>query len=91
MLSQAWRRGARLPNDPETIQRAIACSPDEWARCWPRIKRYWRIEGDNLVNDTQLQVWADAAKRVDRASERGRRGAEARWHHANGSKPKPRK
>src|SRR3954467_10029089 len=35
MLTQAWRRGARLPNDHETIRRAIGCTDSEWKRCWP--------------------------------------------------------
>lgn len=79
MLTQAWRRGARLPADEETIRRAIACTPEEWERCWPAIKPYWRREGEYLVNDTQLEVYADSVQRTERASERGSKGAAARW------------
>jgi uncharacterized protein YdaU (DUF1376 family) len=79
MLTQAWLRGAQLPNDVEAIQRATGTTPKEWARAWPLIERYWRIEGQTLVNDTQLEVYADAMSRTAKASARGKRGAQARW------------
>lgn len=78
MLSQAWRRGARLPNDHEAIRRAIRCSAKEWARAWPKVQRYWRVDGDSLVNDTQLEVYALAKASKEKASSRGRKGAQAR-------------
>jgi len=40
LLSQAWRRGARLPNDPEQLQLLIRCRPSEWARSWPIMAPY---------------------------------------------------
>lgn len=49
MLTQAWRRGGSLPNDPIAIQRAVGCTASEWRRCWPQIERYWRIDGDSLA------------------------------------------
>lgn len=78
MLTQAWRRGAKLPNDHETIRRLIAATEKEWKRAWPLVKRYWRVDGDNLVNDTQIEVYLDAKARSDRATERGVKGAQAR-------------
>lgn len=79
MLSQAWRRGARLPNDHEAIQRAIRCTGKEWARCWPKLERYWRVEGDYLVNDTQLEIYAAALAAKDGAHARAKAAAEQRW------------
>lgn len=79
MLSQAWRRGAQLPNDHEAIRRAIRCTSKEWARCWPKVEPYWRVEGNSLVNDTQLAVYAECQKQAEAASNRGRAGAAARW------------
>lgn len=78
MLTQAWRRGGRLPNDHEAIRRAVGCTIQEWNRCWPRIQGYWRIDGDAIVNDIQLEVYAEARRRDELASERGRKGAQAR-------------
>lgn len=78
MLTQAWRRGARLPNDHEAIQRAIGATRQEWKRCWPKVEKYWRVDGDTLVCDTQLEVYKEAQGVAIRASERGLRGAQAR-------------
>jgi uncharacterized protein YdaU (DUF1376 family) len=78
MLTQAWRRGARLPNDHETIQRAVGCTATEWKRCWPRVERHWRVEGEYLVNDTQLEIYAECQAQQERASNRGKKGAQAR-------------
>lgn len=78
MLTQAWRRGAKLPNDHEAIRRAIGATVGEWRRAWPAVKKFWRVDGDALVNDTQLEVYADAQGRAERASKRGLRGAQAK-------------
>jgi hypothetical protein len=48
MLTQAWRRGGRLPNNPDAIRRAVGCTLDEWDRCWPIVEQLWRVEGDDL-------------------------------------------
>jgi uncharacterized protein YdaU (DUF1376 family) len=78
MLTQAWRRGARLPNDHEAIRRAVGCTPQEWSRWWPKIESYWRVDGDSLVNDTQVEVYTEAKSIQERASRRGQAGARAR-------------
>ena len=65
MLSQAWQRGARLPNDPEAVQRAIRCTAAEWERCWPIVAKYWRVDGEWLVNDTQLEIYGISKARRD--------------------------
>jgi uncharacterized protein YdaU (DUF1376 family) len=79
MLSQAWRRGASLPNDPDAIKRAVGVTEAEWRRCWPKVRRFWRVEGDQLVNDTQREVYREAVGMTERARARARRGADARW------------
>jgi uncharacterized protein YdaU (DUF1376 family) len=74
MLTQAWRRGARLPNNLEAIQRSIGVTKAEWRRCWPMVQPFWTVEGDSLVNETQVRIYAEARAGVERASEHGRRG-----------------
>lgn len=83
MLSAAWRRGARLPADPIAIQRAIGCTQKEWKRCWPKVRQYWRLDGDEIVNDTQAEIYAEAMAAQQRASDRGKSGAEKRWGHTS--------
>jgi len=78
MLSQAWRRGAKLPADPEAIQLLIRCKAKEWKRSWPLVKPYWVEEDGYLVNETQLSIYSDASARRDRAREHARAAARAR-------------
>ena len=77
MLTQAWRRGARLPNDHEMIQRAVGCTQKEWERCWPKISKYWRIDGDELVNDTQIEIYTACIETRERAQVRAQKAAQA--------------
>lgn len=79
MLTQAWRRGARLPNDHEAIQRAIGATSKEWAKNWPLIERFWKVDGDHLINETQREVYADAQARQEKSVSRAKAGAQARW------------
>jgi len=79
MLSQAWRRQARLPNDLEQIRRMTGVTMREWKRLWPQVKKYWKVDGNSLVNKTQQQVYAEAKGRADRATSRAQAAAEKRW------------
>jgi len=78
MLSQAWRRGAQLPNNAEQIRRMTGVTVKEWNKAWPLVTPYWRADGLILVNETQLEVYADAVQRSLRASERALKGVQAR-------------
>ncbi len=84
MLSQAWRRGARLPNNHDEIRRATGASLGEWRRAWPKIEKFWRVSGQFLINDTQAEVYEDAKARQDRAQARAQAAAQAR----HGAQPK---
>ena len=79
MLSQAWRRGGALPNNHEMICRAIGATPAEWKRSWPIVERYWREDGDLLVNDTQLEVLGECIALKERRSAAGKAGNAKRW------------
>lgn len=89
MLTQAWHRGARLPKDESTIRRFCGVEREEWDRAWPAVKKFWREDGDSLVNDTQLEVYAEASARRDRAQARGQAGAQAKHGHVLKHEQKP--
>jgi len=78
MLSHAWRRGACLPADLEEVQLLIRCRTKEWRRSWPLVAPYWKERDGVLVNETQLEVYADALEKRDRARARAQAGAQAR-------------
>lgn len=89
MLTQAWRRGAWLPNDHDQIRRFVGVTSAEWKRTWKFVERFWRVDGDRLVNDTQVEVYTDACDRQRRASDRGIAGAKARHKHDASSAQAP--
>jgi hypothetical protein len=68
MLTQAWRRRARLPKDPEAIRRAVGCTD----------------VGGCLVNKTQLEVYLVALQGAVEKKERARAAANARWSRRGG-------
>jgi uncharacterized protein YdaU (DUF1376 family) len=79
MLTQAWRRGAQLPNDHEMIRRLVGATSKEWKRSWPLVTRFWRVEGGSLVNETQVQIYATAKARADESARHAQKAARARW------------
>jgi uncharacterized protein YdaU (DUF1376 family) len=78
MLTQAWMREAALPNDHEQIRLLCACSLKVWKRCWPKVEPFWVIEGDRLVNVTQVVVYLEAKAAADAAYARAQAGGQAR-------------
>jgi uncharacterized protein YdaU (DUF1376 family) len=77
MLSQAWKRGASLPEDPATIQAICNVSAADWEALWPAVKGFWKSEDGRLVNETQAKVYVDAKGRHERAQARSQAGAQA--------------
>jgi uncharacterized protein YdaU (DUF1376 family) len=85
LLTQAWRRGAKVPADPATIKRAIGATDEEWERSWPLVRPYWhRSKGGVLINDTQVAIYQETQARVTSASLKGTKGAQARWGNGRG-------
>lgn len=78
MLTQAWRRGAKLPNDYDMIRRCCGVTGREWKQSWSLVQPFWRVDGDAIVNDTQQEVYAEALRLSANASRRGLAGARAR-------------
>ncbi len=76
MLSAAWRRGAKLPNDHDAIKRAVGATDEEWARCWPQIEKYFRVKRGSLVNDTQVEIYRNTMAIQSARSRAGRRGGQ---------------
>jgi uncharacterized protein YdaU (DUF1376 family) len=81
MLSRAWARGARLPNNPEAIRRVVGVTFEEWGGTWPLVSPYWQQSADGLwvLNETQVEIYTEAQAVNDRAIERSRKGNLGRW------------
>lgn len=86
MLTAAWSLGARLPANHADIRRLVGVETKEWKLLWPRVEPYWRLDGEFLVNDTQLEVYAEAVRQRSAATKRGKAGADARWNREQGAR-----
>lgn len=74
MLTQAWRRGAQLPNDPEAIKRAVGCTDEEWDRNWRLISGYFRAKNGRLFNPTQVEIYRSNVALLSTRRSAARRG-----------------
>jgi uncharacterized protein YdaU (DUF1376 family) len=64
MLTQAWRRGAELPNDHQVIRRAIGATLGEWRRNWKMVAPFWRVEGGVIFNETQRDIYRQSTRKA---------------------------
>lgn len=78
MLTQAWRLGAKLPNDHVRIRRIIGCTEREWKRWWTTLEEFWVVDGPDLVNVTQVVIYSEAKAARDAAQARAQAGGYAR-------------
>lgn len=78
MLTQAWKRGAKLPNNHEEIRLMCACNMKVWKRCWPAVEAFWVVDGAYIVNITQVAVYSEAKAAADAAFLRAQAGGQAR-------------
>ena len=78
MLTRAWSLGGYLPADPETIQRLVNVSRDEWNRCWPKVKQYWKQSGSKIYNETQREVLNESLTLREKRALAGSKGGKAK-------------
>jgi uncharacterized protein YdaU (DUF1376 family) len=69
----------------EAIKRACAVTTEEWDRCWPLVKPFWREVDGKLVNDTQLGVYSECKRQQDARSDKARKAALAKHKHCTSS------
>lgn len=77
MLTQAWLREAKLPNNHEEICRICAFTKKEWQAHWPKVKPFWIVDGAFLVNVTQVVVYAEALEAANAKFKRAQAGGKA--------------
>ena len=79
MLSRAWARGAQLPSDPAKVRRIVGATLEEWKRAWPLVSPYWQKRNGLFVNETQLDIYAEAKRLSEFYGDRAKQAAAARW------------
>ncbi len=82
LLSHQWREGS-IPSDTDRLARICNLDASDMARLWPSISQCFKQVGadqDRLANPRLLAIWEGQTTVHQRLSERGRKGAQARWH-----------
>lgn len=60
---------------------AIGCEREDWDAHWPSIAHYWHDDGQgNLVNDVQVEIYAECLTRYGARTEKASKAANARWN-----------
>ncbi len=81
LICHAWRRlNIALPNDDDWIRRRLGVDDEQYRReVLPVLEEFWPVEGDDRVNQTLRDEYADALARA----EKSRRAANIRHHGSN--------
>jgi uncharacterized protein YdaU (DUF1376 family) len=76
MLITAWRSGvASLPNDPDYLRRVVKMDVRQWAKHGPAILKFWRVDGDRLVQSRLADEWSSCLAHKSTNSAKAKR----RW------------
>lgn len=51
-----------LSSDPATLRFITNCIEGEWLRAWPKVKQFWRIEGDRLFPGHEIFTYVQPCR-----------------------------
>src|SRR5689334_7243279 len=83
LLMAMWRRGGSIPDDDRDNARMLGLMPRSFLRLKPRLMPLlsaYGPDGARMLTQKRLQKeWNYSVENSQRASAKGKRGAEARW------------
>jgi uncharacterized protein YdaU (DUF1376 family) len=86
-LNHSWMNDG-LPSDPERIQKVLRVKPTEFGKCWKSVEPLFPLQDDGRRRNPRQERERTAAKSSSKTqSERGKKGAEARWNRDASSMP----
>lgn len=88
LLMTAWRSHGRLPAAPERLARITKLNTKDWAETWKALGRFFQPDGDEIVQRRLVRELEAATSSRRAASERGKKGAAARYSSAAQGLPK---
>ncbi len=84
MLAFSWKE-VGLPAKLSVLSRVIGQPESTLRKLWPQIKGAWQKDGNRIYNPRQEEQRAEARAHFKAQSERGKKGAQARWGKDNAS------
>jgi uncharacterized protein YdaU (DUF1376 family) len=73
LLFSYWNRQEPLPNDDKKLSKILRVSEREWKKVKPSVMRFFRIEGEVIVNDRMNYE-------INRANEKSQKAKESAMH-----------
>lgn len=79
ILVRLWKSGGYLPNNTKYLQKLSGVSPNYFNKIWEKIRKYFENNDKNIFINSMLKELSKAKKNKVSASNKGKKGAEARW------------
>lgn len=73
LISQSVLRGGWLPKKPSVLRRVTGATQEEWTRCWRKVRRFWKVEGDRLLPGDEVRLYVSRFRRLPPLVVRGGR------------------
>lgn len=75
-----WKEGGYLPNNPRYLQKVSGLSPYNFSKVWQKIEKYFEKDSQKIFKNLMPEEIEKWKKNKISASEKGKKGADARWH-----------
>ena len=80
ILVRLWKAGGYLPNNIKYLQKLSGVSPNYFGKIWEKITHYFDNNSENIFIKPMLKELAKAKRNKESASEKGKKGSDARWN-----------
>ena len=80
LIGHYWTSGKPLPDDDKRLSKITRLDLDEWLEIRPTISEFFEVRNGEWFHKRISHELIEAIKWREAASEKGRKGAYARWH-----------
>lgn len=74
LLMACWNGGGRLPNDNGQLAAIAKATPAEWRKMAPVLRRFFKVDGDDLVHGRVVEEHEKAARLSEIRRQNGGKG-----------------
>ena len=85
LIGHYWTTGKPLPDDDKRLANITKLGPDDWLTIRPTIREFFEVNNGKWIHKRIEHELKKANHNRQVASEKGRKGAHARWHSDDAS------
>jgi len=82
LLDHLWLAGGELEYDEKRLARRLGITPGKFAKLWPEVGQYFRLEGGRISHSRLSAEIEKATEIVKKRKEIARQAAKERWKKA---------